>query len=210
MSGSAHAACLRTTGGEALALDLARWFGSPTAEDRVLLDLAEPPVLDVGCGPGRHVLELARRGHLALGVEASPQAALIAERRGAPVIERSIFDRVPGAGRWGSALLLDGSIGIGGQPAVLLGRVRDLLRPRGLVLAEVDPPGTAGRRLTVRMEVGGTAGGWFPWATVGADDVGALAGRAGFDAGRPWCAGRRWFVVLRVPGEATPRVGAGT
>lgn len=203
------AACLRTLGGEALPLDLPRWFGSPTAEDRILLDLVEPPVLDVGCGPGRHVLELARRGHLALGVEASPQAARIARHRGAPVIERSIFGRIPGAGRWGSALLLDGSIGIGGRPAVLLGRLRELLRPGGLVLAEVEPPGTSGRRLTVRLELGGAAGGWFPWATVGADDVRALAGRAGLDPGPAWGGGRRWFALLRVPraGAATP-VGA--
>jgi SAM-dependent methyltransferase len=194
--------------GEALPLDLPGWFGAPTAEDRALLDLAEPPVLDVGCGPGRHVLELARRGHLALGVEASPQAALIAQHRGAAVIERSIFDRIPGAGRWGSALLLDGSIGIGGRPAALLERVRGLLRPGGLVLAEIEPPGTAGRRLTVRLELGGAAGGWFPWATVGADDVGALARRAGLDAGRAWTGGRRWF-HLRVP-RARPARRPGT
>jgi SAM-dependent methyltransferase len=173
-----------------------------------VLDLAEPPVLDVGCGPGRHVLELARRGRLALGVEASPQAALIAKHRGAPVIERSIFERVPGAGRWGSALILDGSIGIGGRPAVLLRRVRELLRPGGLVLVEVEPPGTAGRRLTVRLELGGAAGGWFPWATVGADDMGALAARAGLASGPPWSGGRRWFVDLRAPhgGAGFPEV----
>ena len=42
------------------------------AADEAVLDRAQAPVLDVGCGPGRHVLALARRGHLALGVDIAP------------------------------------------------------------------------------------------------------------------------------------------
>ena len=36
-------------------------------------------VLDVGCGPGRHVLELTRRGVLALGIDASPEFLALAK-----------------------------------------------------------------------------------------------------------------------------------
>ena len=198
-SAQAKGTCLRTVDGEVLPLDPSRWLGTVTPEDGALLDLAEPPVLDVGCGPGRHVLELARRGRLALGVDASPQAALIARSRGAPVLERSIFDRIPGAGRWGSALLLDGSIGIGGRPVALLRRVRELLRPGGILLAELQPPGTPGRCLTVRLELAGAAGRWFPWATVGVDDAADVAHAAGLVAGSPWQAGARWFTRFTVP-----------
>ena len=35
-------------------------------------------------------------------------------------LQASVFDRLPGAGRWGTALLLDGNIGIGGRPTALL------------------------------------------------------------------------------------------
>jgi SAM-dependent methyltransferase len=191
--------CLRTTEGEALPLELERWLGPTAPEDEAILRLAQPPVLDVGCGPGRHVLSLAGRGVLALGVEASAEAASIAQRRGAPVLHRSIFDRIPGTGRWGSALLLDGNVGIGGRPAVLLRRLRALLRPRGAVFAEVVAPGARGRSMTVRLEVGGASGAWFPWAIVGVDDVGPLAAGAGFASARTWKEGHRWFARFDAP-----------
>src|SRR5205823_333854 len=78
------------------------------------------PVLDVGCGPGRHVLALARRGVLAVGVDVTPAAVRYARARGAPVFRGSVFAAVPGVGHWRTALLLDGNIGIGGRPVVLL------------------------------------------------------------------------------------------
>jgi hypothetical protein len=59
--------CLRTTDGRVLPLDLDRWLGPITPEDQAVLDLVRGPVLDVGCGPGRHVLALAERGTMALG-----------------------------------------------------------------------------------------------------------------------------------------------
>jgi SAM-dependent methyltransferase len=111
-------------------LPLARWLGRAGAVDERVLDRAVGPVLDVGCGPGRHVSSLARRGVLALGVDVSPVAVRLARARGAKAIERSIFARLPGAGTWGSALVLDGNIGIGGRPDALLRRVADLLALR--------------------------------------------------------------------------------
>lgn len=52
----------------------------------------------------------------ALGIDVSEIAVAHARSRGATAIEASVFDRVPGAGRWGSAPLLDGNVGIGGCP----------------------------------------------------------------------------------------------
>ena len=37
--------------------------------------------------------------------------------RGATVLQRDIFGPLPGEGRWGTALLFDGNVGIGGDPA---------------------------------------------------------------------------------------------
>jgi SAM-dependent methyltransferase len=154
-------------------------------------------VLDVGGGPGRHVLALAERGVVALGIDITPAAVDLARRRGAPVLARSVFDRVPGAGRWSSALLLDGNLGIGGHPAALLERVASLLRPGGNVLVELEPPGTAPTAELVRLDIGGVDGPWFAWAAVAADELLAPAAAAGLAVEEVWPIGDRWFGALR-------------
>ncbi len=184
--------------GTIVRLEMTRWMSEPSAAERHVLGRAPGPVLDVGCGPGRHALALARSGRLVLGVDASQSAIDIARRKGAPVLLRSIFERMPGAGRWGSALLLDGNIGIGGNPAALLWRVAGLLRPRGRVLAEVEPPGIRWRALAARLETDQGVSGEFPWAQVGVDGVRALAVRAGYRLDELWSAEGRWFADLEL------------
>jgi SAM-dependent methyltransferase len=187
---------LRTCAGEVLPLPLERWLGPPTIEEETVLGRVVGPALDVGCGPGRHVLALARRGVVCLGIDVAGTAVELARRRGAPVLERSVFDRVPGAGRWGSALLLDGNVGIGGDPTALVRRVRALLRPGGRLLVEVEPPGTAAGTGQARLELAGRPGPWFPWARVQAGDVPRLAGRSDCTLAELWQEGRRWFAQL--------------
>lgn len=187
---------LRARDGTAVPMNLNGWLGAPTAEDEDLLERVEGPVLDVGCGPGRHVLALTARGVVAMGVDASPQAVQIAVGRGVPVLRRSVFDPLPGTGRWGTVLVLDGSIGIGGDPAALIGRARDLLRRGGSVIVEIDPPGTASRTLTARLETDEGHSEWFPWAMVAIDALPGLAGRCGLELTGSWSNGGRWFASL--------------
>jgi SAM-dependent methyltransferase len=185
----------RFADGRSLALPTGRWLGAPTPEEERLLDRAVGPVLDVGCGPGRHVLALQRRGVLVLGVDVSPFAVRLARRRGAPAMEGSVFAALPGAGRWRSALLLDGNVGIGGDPAALLRRVAAVLSDDGRVLVEVGPPDSASGVQLVRLECGGQVGAPFPWASVGADGVAAVAGE--LRVHDVWPGGGRWFAELR-------------
>lgn len=58
---------LRSSCGRTIPLPVLRWLGEAEPEEHDLLDRALGPVLDVGCGPGRHVVALARRGIPALG-----------------------------------------------------------------------------------------------------------------------------------------------
>lgn len=187
---------LRAIDGTTFPLPLGRWQGAPGAEERDVLDRALAPVLDVGCGPGRHTFELASRGVMALGVDASPAAVRLARSIGATVLERSIFGRVPGSGRWRTALLLDGNIGIGGDAVALLRRVATLLGPDGRALVEVEAPGVASRSLRVHVERGAECGPWFEWALVGADGVDAVGRMAGFARAEVWTGGGRWFAQL--------------
>src|SRR5947209_16130852 len=77
---------VRTEDGTCRDLPLEQWLGPLGPADAGVLDRALGPVLDVGCGPGRHVLALARRGVLALGVDVTPAAVRYARPRGAAVM----------------------------------------------------------------------------------------------------------------------------
>ena len=182
-------------GGE-LPFALRRYLEAPTAEEHGVLARAIGPVLDIGCGPGRHVIALSRRGVVAVGVDISPLAVRLARKRGANVIEGSIFDRLSGAGTWGSALLLDGNIGIGGAPCQLLTRVGALLAPAGIVLVEVEGPDVPSGSLRVRLESERMRSQWFPWARMSTGELPAIASEAGFEVREEWHTGGRWFAAL--------------
>lgn len=199
---------LRSSCGRTIPLDVGRWLADPEPEEHDLLDRAIGPVLDVGCGPARHVLALAARGIAALGVDNAPSAVALARRRGARVVHRSIFDRLPGAGRWGSALLLDGNIGIGGDPSALLARVRSLLHRKGRVLMELEPPGAPSSSLVVRTEDADGVSHWFDWAQLAADDVEDVAWEAGLVVAERWEAAGRWFARLDVAAPVSHRQAA--
>jgi SAM-dependent methyltransferase len=173
-----------------------RWLGRVTDADEAVLRRAVAPVLDVGCGPGRHVRALARRGVLAIGLDISPAAVRVARARGTAVVHGSVFARVPGAGAWRSALLLDGNVGIGGRPERLLRRVAGLLAADGRILVETDPPNAPTRVARARLESRRGASDWFGWAVVGADGLPELARAAGLGVAGAWHAGGRWFAEL--------------
>jgi SAM-dependent methyltransferase len=188
---------LRAHTGESLDLDLGRWHDPATDEESDLLDTVDGPVIDLGCGPGRLVVHLASQRVPALGIDSSPSAIALARMRGATVLQRDIFGPLPGEGRWGTALLFDGNVGIGGDPAGLLRRCRHLTGGRGEVVAEVQPPGTGWRRLTAWFERDGRRSQSFAWAVVGADAIAGLARKAGFEvAALAATPSGRWFARL--------------
>ncbi|MHB8465638.1 MAG: class I SAM-dependent methyltransferase, partial [Acidimicrobiales bacterium] len=126
-----------------------------------------------------------------------PGAVAIARHRGCAVVQRSVFDRLPLEGTWGTVLLLDGNIGIGGDPVKLLRRCGALLRDRGTVVVEVEAPSTTSRVCLARLERGGESSAWFPWAVVGAGSIGELASSVGLHPRQVWEADEnRWFAVL--------------
>jgi SAM-dependent methyltransferase len=195
--GPPAAARVRFADGALQPLPLDRWLGAADAGDDAALALAEPDVLDVGCGPGRHLAALRASGKRALGVDLSPVAVRLARRRGAVAIPADVFGDVPWAGHWRTALLLDGNIGIGGAPVALLRRVGELLAPGGSALVEVDAPGAPTLRTRIRLEAPGVVSEWFGWARVGVDGIAELAARAGLDVEELLCVGDRWLVRLR-------------
>jgi hypothetical protein len=110
-----------------------------------------------------------------------------------------VFEHVPGAGTWDTALLLDGNIGIGGAPEALLRRTRELLAPGGTALVELDPPGRPTFTTRIRLEAHGVVSEWFAWARVGVDGIERLAALAGFERAGLLAVEERWIAVLRRP-----------
>ena len=164
--------------------------------DLSLLDRCQGPTLDIGSGPGRLTVALSERGVPALGIDITPYAVDLARSSGALVMLRDVFGRVPGTGRWMTVLLADGNIGIGGDPGTLLRRVAELIMPGGRALVEVEPPGAPLLRERVRLRHGGTLSDWFPWAWIGADQIGDLGQTAGLTVTEIWTDSGRWFAAL--------------
>ncbi|WP_443053400.1 class I SAM-dependent methyltransferase [Streptomyces sp. NBC_00285] len=193
---------LRRADGWLLPLEVERWCARADAVDMDVLEHCEGAVLDVGCGPGRLVAELAARGRRVLGVDVSEAAVARTVRLGGQALQRSVFEPLPAEGRWDTVLLIDGNIGIGGDPTALLRRMSQLLSQKGLLIAETVPDSEVDERVTVHVVsitagAHGTAGPPFPWARLGTSALLRLATRAGWRPERQWTSGGRSFVALR-------------
>jgi SAM-dependent methyltransferase len=174
------------------------WLRDADPVDEAMLRLCVGPTVDIGCGPGRMAQALARRGRPVLGIDIVPEAVRLSLERGVAALLRDVFDPVPGEGRWATALLADGNIGIGGDPIALLERVRQLIAPDGRIVVELSRPGTGVLTRWVRLvaEVGSSDA--FPWTLVGTDAIEAVAAASGLRLRSLQAIGDRWCAVLGV------------
>jgi len=172
--------------------EVAQWSSAPDWVDRELfIDPCDDATIDVGCGPGRLVAELAARRIPAMGIDVSSEAIRQTRVRGALALRRDVFGSIPGEGRWAYALLADGNLGIGGDPVRLLRRLREVLTGDGTVIAEVAPAGTGLVREHRRLRVDGRLSAHFEWAVVGLDAIEEVAQRAGLRVVATQAAGGR-------------------
>ncbi|SCK56630.1 methyltransferase domain-containing protein [Streptomyces sp. WMMB 322] len=192
---------LQRRDGWLLPLEVERWCAQADRADMSVLRRCSGAVLDVGCGPGRLVAALSGLGVPALGVDTSPAAIARTRGAGGTALQRSVFEPLPGEGRWQSVLLLDGNIGIGGDPARLLDRIQELLTPDGLLFAEASSAEVE-ERSEVRLYDGTDAQGpAFLWARLGREALRERAAEAGWRVVEEWRCGERPFMAL---GRARP------
>lgn len=137
--------------------------------DWILSQLALPPgtrVLDVGCGPGRHTIELARRGFAVVGIDPSrtmieaarARAAAAATVAGvAPDFRQVGGEALRGKREFDAAICLFttlGQISEQGENSGLVPRVYDALRPGGFFVVETPQRDWAVQRLKTTERFG--------------------------------------------------------
>jgi SAM-dependent methyltransferase len=177
-------------------VDVSKFLAAADDHDGNALSHARGPVIDLGCGPGRLVRAAILGGHLALGIDASRVAVRIAQESGLPVLCRSLFHDLPAEGTWGTALLIDGNIGIGGDPVALLQRCAELVLPHGegRILVEAHPESMRDRVFdAIVTDDLGRASLPFTWAEVGIHGLLLHARAAGLEFIYQWTYGDRTF-----------------
>lgn len=177
---------VRNDRGQVRELPMARFMGSSeiAASDRIVDEhviacCSQHPTLDLGCGPGRFTASLHHRGSPALGVDMSVAAIELTRSRGGAAICTDLFGPLPAERCWQQVLLVDGNIGIGGNPVRVLQRAAEMLAPQGIVIVEVDPRPLAVSHEMLRWETTDHTSPWFRWSRVGAGALGTVADAAG-------------------------------
>lgn len=183
---------IRHDDGELRLLPTHRWLGSRSvaqavarnevldeAFDEAVAQMCSGPTIELGCGPGRLVARLVQRGIPALGIDRSAAAVRLAGRGGAPVMLGDVFEPLPGIGCWQTVLLVDGNVGLGGDPLRILGRASELLCRGGRCVAEFDAQAVGIQSRWVRLESARDIGPWFRWASVSVDSAATLAAQVG-------------------------------
>jgi hypothetical protein len=142
------------------------------------------------------VAAISARGVPAMGIDVSAEAVRQTRVRGAWAQHSDVFAELPGEGRWVTALLADGNLGIGGDPVRLLRRLTEVLAPGGHVIAEVGAHGLGLVNESRRLRIDGQLSASFAWAQVGLDAIDAVAADAGMTVVSTRSAGGRHAATM--------------
>ncbi|MET4783382.1 methyltransferase domain-containing protein [Glaciihabitans sp. UYNi722] len=179
------------------AMNVSRWNDDADAVDLSLLNGLDGAVLDIGCGPGRMVKAAMNLGLTALGIDVSSTAVEIARESGLMVLGRSVFERLPREGSWAATLLIDGNIGIGGDPSALLARCAELLAEDGVAIVEVSADASCDHVYDgTIVDIHGHRSDAFPWAEIGSDSLEQRAEQVGLRVAQSWETDSRFFCRL--------------
>jgi hypothetical protein len=127
----------------------------------------------------------------------SSVAVELSKARGGMALRRRIDEPLPAEGRWGTVLLMDTNVGLGGDVAALLARCMRLVLPGGLIICEVDPIPGRHEVHTVILRTQRTTSLPMRWSRVGASALLEVATSLDLLLVEEWTSGERAFVALR-------------
>ena len=118
--------------------DYFRKYGQFPDIEKDLLKFVKGKILDIGCGAGRHVLYLQKRGFDIVGVDSSPLAVKVCKERGCKDVQvTDIFKPKFKPKSFDAILLFGNNIGLGGTldgAKKLLRICRKLTKDNGILL----------------------------------------------------------------------------
>jgi len=174
----------------------------PEAEQD-LLGRLKGRVLDIGCGPGRHLLWLQERGVEAVGIDFSPGTVEVARSRGCRevyVMDVAALD-FP-ADSFDGVIMMGNNVGLAGTLEAteeLFRILHRMVRTGGLLVGQTRDPlathdaahlayhaanrsrGLPPGRVRIRLEYDGMAGEWFDLLMLEPPALVELLGRTGWD-----------------------------
>ena len=192
----------------------ARW----PSQERWALRFARGRVLDVGCGPGRHALELQRRGLEVVAVDPSPKTIAVARARGVRDARRLSLDDVSRKlGIFDTVLLLGNNFGLleGSRRSTgHLRRLAAITTDRARIIASTLDPyvtrapdhiryhrrnrarGRLGGQIHMRVRYRGVVDPWFDYLYVSPREMVALLRGTGWEVRRTFGPVRPSYAVL--------------
>jgi SAM-dependent methyltransferase len=197
------------------------YFSEPSAwgsHEKKALKHVRGRVLDVGCGAGRISLFLQERGHEVVGIDVSPGAVEVSERRGVIDAREMSITRVgPPLGVFDTIVLFGNNFGLFAnerRARWLLRRLRNLTSARGRIVAEsLDPyqteedvhlqyhgmnrrRGRMGGQVRIRVRYKNLCTAWFDYLLVSEEEMRALLEGTGWRLERVFESGAGPYSVV--------------
>jgi SAM-dependent methyltransferase len=192
----------------------------PAAERQALAAVAAGPVLDLGCGAGRHALYLQQRGYVVTAIDMSPGAVAVCRARGLRDVRLGDLTDPPGDQRWGTVLLMCGNLGLAGDWDAthrLLSHLADLAAPGARLIGDsVDPTITDNPQhlayqqakreaglyvghVRLRLRYGALTTPWWEQLNFRIEDIVPLVAGTGWELEEHRTDGADHYVILKKP-----------